>query len=750
MNILTEDGIQLENIPDEKTEAEIKARLYAIRAERGMKQVEDPPESAPETQGQVVARETNDRIGRLNQAIGEATATLSDQAAAPEARQAAQDSLVGFNLEKNQLMSDPEWQQNAKEMEKRSLLDLGDAHQNLQTKAQEFGSGVVLDPVLNAARFGAEAIDSVAGTDLGGTVEKGQEWNDRMVAESRIDAGLDPKEWSGMRTTGNIAAELFLANKLIPKFGTGPVSVGSIFNRAKNLVSGAVGTGAVAGGLSGGLQYRPEAGEDYSFLDLGKDTATMAGVGAAGGKALELGIKGASGIVKGVANIPKYAKNIASGGENDAGNVVRKTLGDKADDAVVKLEQHQDKVPGTKATPAQVLSDGDETVYSALESKVLIPRNPNKNYTAEKQSSAANRKAVEEIEGKGVKAARELRSAKSKPHYEAAAKDHKTQVKVAVPRARIKKYIKENSTNKKITAPLKEIDDLLKGSAPKKARITGDVDDLVKTKVKKEFDPKLTVSKMKSTVEFIKTKLKAKNADGSSEFDTVTLTKVKNDLEKQILLVSKDYAKATAVFKEYSIPYNQAVVGEKFRLVFETATKAGKSGETAFLGEVVKLQNKINPKTDKPYLDALSPSQRERVSDVMLNLKRKLEVAEQTKRGSRTMKSVINPPEIPATGVFNPKWQVFRGLFNRLLGRRTEKGLQEASDIIANNDLKAFAKMIKDAKPVELRAMRDFFEDTIGREVAMTGGVVSGELGADESKKNRKNERLKKLIKKDK
>lgn len=732
-NIQTEDGIQLENIPDGTTEADIKARLFTIREERGLKQREVPPESAPETQEQVVARETNDRIGRLNQAIGEATATLSDQAAAPEARQAAQDSLVGFNLEKNQLMSDPKWQQNAKEMEKRSLLDLGDAHQNLQTKAQEFGSGVVIDPVLNAARFGAEAIDSVAGTDLGGTVEKGQEWNDRMVAEARIDAGLDPKEWSGMRTTGNIASELFLANKLIPKFGTGPVSVGSIFNRAKNLVSGAVGTGAVAGGLSGGLQYRPEAGEDYSFLDLGEDTIKMAGLGAAGGKAVDLAVKGAMGTARAAANIPKYVDNLMDGGTKDAGKMARKALGPNADDAASKLEAHADKVPGAKSTPAEVLSDGDEVVLSALEKSHVKLRNPQANYTAEKATSAANRKAVEEIEGKGVQAARELRSAKSNPHYEAAAKDSKTIVKVGAPRKVIKRIIGQNRKNDKIKGPLEEIDALLVSSKNRLGRETS-----------------LTVQNMKSAVDFIKTKIKARNADGSSTFNTASLTEVKNSLEKQIALVSKDYAKATAVFKEYSIPYNQAVVGEKFRQAFEKATVAGQSGEKAFLAKVNDLQQKINPKTNKPYLDALNPAQKQKVADVMLNLKRKLEVAAQAKAGAHKVKEVIDPPKVPTSGMFSPTWQIIKGVLNRAMGKTTEKGLQDLSEVMIGGKAKEFAKMIRDAKPVELKAMYSFFEDTLGREVAMAGGVVAGESGASSSKKDRANERLKKLIKKDK
>jgi hypothetical protein len=732
-NIQTEDGIQLENIPDGTTEADIKARLFSIREERGLKQREVPPESAPETQEQVVARETNDRMGRLNQAIGEATATLSDQAAAPEARQDAQDSLVGFNLEKNQLMSDPKWQQNAKEMEKKSLLDLGDAHQNLQTKAQEFGSGVVLDPVLNAARFGAEAIDSVAGTDLGGTVEKGQEWNDRMVAEARIDAGLDPKEWSGMRTTGNIAAELFLANKLIPKFGTGPTSVGSIFDRAKKLVTGVTGTGATAGGLSGGLQYRPEAGEDYSFLDLGEDTIKTAGLGAAGGKAVDLAVKGAMGTARAAANIPKYVDNLMDGGTKDAGKMARKALGPNADDAASKLEAHADKVPGAKSTPAEVLSDGDEVVLSALEKSHVKLRNPQANYTAEKATSAANRKAVEEIEGKGVQAARELRSAKSNPHYEAAAKDSKTLVKVGAPRKVIKRIIGQNRKNDKIKGPLEEIDALLVSSKNRLGRETS-----------------LTVQNMKSAVDFIKTKIKARNADGSSTFNTASLTEVKNSLEKQIALVSKDYAKAIAVFKEYSIPYNQAVVGEKFRQAFEKATVAGQSGEKAFLAKVNDLQQKINPKTNKPYLDALNPAQKQKVADVMLNLKRKLEVAAQAKAGAHKVKEVIDPPKVPTSGMFSPTWQVIKGVLNRAMGKTTEKGLQDLSEVMIGGKAKEFAKMIRDAKPVELKAMYSFFEDTLGREVAMAGGVVAGESGASSSKKDRANERLKKLIKKDK
>ena len=494
--------------------------------------------------------------------------------------------------------------------------------------------------------------------------------------------------------------------------------------------------GWAGGGIppGGAAHYRPEAGEDYSFLDLGEDTIKMAGLGAVGGKALELGIKGASGIVKGVANIPKYAKNIVSGGENDAGNVVRKTLGDKADDAVVKLEQHQDKVPGTKATPAQVLSDGDETVYSALESKALIPRNPNKNYAAEKQSSAANRKAVEEIEGEGVEAAKKLRDKKAAPHYEAAANDSKTLVKVGATRSIIKSIIRKEPKNSTITDPLREIDNLLVSSKNRLGRETS-----------------LTVQGIKSAVDFIKTKIKAKNADGSYTHHTGTLLKVKKSLEKQLMLASKDYTTATAVFKEYSIPYNQAVVGEKFRLAFEKATTTpGQSGEKAFLAKVNDLQQKINPKTDKPYLDALSPSQRQRVSDVMLNLKRKLEVVEQAKAGAHKVKEVIDPPKVPTSGMFSPTWQIIKGVLNRAMGKTTEKGLQDLSEVMIGGKAKEFAKMIRDAKPVELKAMYSFFEDTIGREVAMTGGVVSGELGADESSKDRKNERLKKLIKKDK
>jgi hypothetical protein len=100
--------------------------------------------------------------------------------------------------------------------------------------------------------------------------------------------------------------------------------------------------------------------------------------------------------------------------------------------------------------------------------------------------------------------------------------------------------------------------------------------------------------------------------------------------------------------------------------------------------------------------------------------------------------------------MFSPTWQVIKGVLNRAMGKTTEKGLQDLSEVMIGGKAKEFAKMIRDAKPVELKAMYSFFEDTIGREVAMTGGVVSGELGADESKKNRKNERLKKLIKKDK
>lgn len=702
-----------------------------VAAEEQTQQVEAPPEAAPETQEQVVARETEDRMGRLNQASNEATAILNDPASSPEARQDAQDSIVGFNSEKNQLMSAPKWQQNAKEMEGRPLLDLEDAGKNLHSSATEFGVGFGLKAPAAIVRGVGEASDYFTGGNAGQYGEDFQNWNSRRVAEARESAGRNPEETSFTEQAGKIAFEAFLANKLpYTRSKAGAESVTQMFDRIKNIVV----HGGFVGGMEGGTNYVPDAGEDYSFSDLEDKTREGALFGAGTYGALSYLKPVTNFAVKEMRDLKDWGKNTWDGIKSE-GRLANKVAGEEKMAVIKELEKPASNDPRRPMTAGVAATDAKSPEFSALqrESDSLIP---SREIVAREATDGLNESAVRDIVGEGSEVAIKKRKVESAPHYNAVKENYDT-VDTDPVIARIDKLIDDNKLDDGIARPLRLLKNKIKPVLGEKSKLV-----LIDGTTPPPKLIKRNVRDLRGASRHIQ-KLIGESREGIPVYDKVTLMEVKELLDTQISKVSEDYKMATDLWRKNSVAVNNAEMGEAFLDAYKMSLDNLPKRTMKFANLVHKYKSKKHPKTGKSMLDSLNPEQEKSLGKVLDHMSRQMQVKLTGARGAESMAIKAAPKALYPPGFFSPIVTVLRGHFNRNLAKADRATKERLAKLMLSGDNKALAKLMRDdLSPKQIKQVGDFITSNLDPLITV--------LAATASSAETKDERVRKFISKDK
>ena len=554
------------------------------------------------------------------------------------------------------------------------------------SEVKETAAGVA-DYPLAAVRMAGEASDEAFGTDIAQYPEAAQEYVDEGVREARTKAGKDPDETSGYREAAKFAMSLTPLGRLM---------------RIKGVITGVTAAAGYAGTL-GALNYKPAEGENYDFGQVAERFGEDALIGGAFGVAAPLigaGVKAGSSVYQG-------GKRIITGASNP-GMTLNKAAGKDKQQIIDELRTTESKVPGTKLTPAEATTAARSPEFAALEKSVINKRDP-KDFVvlAEKQEEAARDvlKGIKETGG-GKEAAIKARKKAAEPHYAAAANDTRTIVNTTPIVRELKALIAVNSKNKEVAEPLRQILKEVKSSKNRLGRETN-----------------LTVQKMKSMSEGIRSKIKEK-VDGVPKYDQVTLMKVKKLLDKQIEAKSPSYKKARMIFKEKSVAVNQAELGDDLLKAYNSPLEGGKSRKAVFANVVDKYKTTLNPKTKKPRLSSLDKKQEEGLAGVMDLLSRQVKAAELAKAGTASVKTRIQPFQVPSTGIFSPILSFARGTFNRAVGGASEKGLQRLGKIMAEADNKTIADLMENASPVQIEEMAAFLRTSLKPILQSYGAAV--------------------------
>lgn len=625
----------------------------------------------------------------------------------------------------------PEWRMNEIEYEKRPWYDIEDAATQATGFAKEGLAGIADVPV-NLARAGAEAIDQNFDTDLAQYPEAAQDYLDDSVREARIERGDNPNEWSGARSVGKVAAEIALTRK-IPGFSGAFSSVGSIFQRAKQMVQQGMGIGMVEGATN----YRPQAGEDYSFRDLGESTAKGAVVGGVTGGAGMAAKPIVNTVARGVTKAKRGADTLKhkwKHGATDPGNIANKVVGEKNVKQKIKdLRRPENNDPSRPLTAGEATAKSNNPEFAALqkESESLMPQRA---VEVHEKTDGLGEKAIRTIIGKGTEKTRKIRTEASRAHYKAALKDNTTPVDVSPVVKTINSLRYLNRNTEQVTNPL---DRILKTLEPDLVRVgkSGQVK-----------DRNLTVQGMKSASENIDSMLK-ETSDGIVKYDQGMLMKIQKKLDDQIGKASLDYKKANDLWRRNSKAVNRAEAGEELLAAYRTSLSDLPARKIVFANLVKKYGTKIHPKTGKKILGSLTPKMQQSLAEVLDIMSRQVRLDKMGQLGRRSMTERALPPEWKPTGMFSPILSVARGVVNRHLVRRDKEAKLRLAKMMLSGDNKALAKeMEKALTPVQTKEIKDFLTYQIEPLLATYGGAASSSIATTEDKKDRVN----KFISKDK
>lgn len=483
------------------------------------------------------------------------------------------------------------------------------------------------EPILGVTARAANALGDPSGVETLSHLKQ-------MQARGRESTGNKGFDWAGL--AGNVMSPVTMAATTVAPAAS---------------VAGRIGQGAGIGTLLGGTTM-PEGDSNWlSWL------ASM-GLGGAVGTA-----------ASSPTAVPPFFKSLFGSTKGKAGRLMADVAGERAPAVASAMQSAETRVPGETLNAGQAAVSAESPEFSALQ-QMVASRDPKKygfgglegvNEDARQAAVAAHAGSPDKIA-----AAVRARSAAADPLY-AAVQDSTAHVRSSPVLDLVRDFLEKNKNENAITKPLSEIE----------GKLTIPTD----TGMKLEDSPRALVSLSKD----IQTKIKAKNPDGTPEYDISVLTKIKDKLDEQIGKAEPAFAKAQATFKEMSIPIDNMKTGQRLEKAL-TDPLGVSERPAAFARAAADTRDPIKNAQTQAAVDAVTES----LSRNALHDKLAREGASATTR-------IIGaePPKVPSIGMFSPKFSMGRAILNYFSGKGTDRLMNYLSENM--DDPKAMAALLKEA-----------------------------------------------------
>lgn len=180
------------------------------------------------------------------------------------------------------------------------------------------------------------------------------------------------------------------------------------------------------------------------------------------------------------------------------------------------------------------------------------------------------------------------------------------------------------------------------------------------------------------------------------------LMDVKTRLVDWLRTHNPKYETARATHETLSEPINRMQIGQELERALSAPT--GQERASSFGTTLRKLTMNENKNTGEAFIDTLKPGQRKVVEAVLSDLQRDVDFKKLASAGRQNMMERVAAPQIPPTGMFNPKISVLRGMVNRVTGGATEGKLRELSVLMERNPA-ALAQQMKKYTPQQRKVI---------------------------------------------
>lgn len=399
--------------------------------------------------------------------------------------------------------------------------------------------------------------------------------------------------------------------------------------------------------------------------------------------------------VRAVTNVPR---NLFGPVEGRAGRVLNDVAGDSKTSVVQALLAHQDRVPGSVATAGQAASPAGSAEFSALQ-EIIANRAPSKYGSAgiEGEQEAARQAAIGTIAKTpaDLEAAIKARTAATAPMREANLTSanllqggvNGQGVSAAITKQMNTPGIRASDVAQKtlgaVRDKIKELSD--KGGvidAKNLYTIRKEVGNTINTFAKEtsNWDKRMTSGLEKDIQGYIDNAIE--NAGGATW---------------------KDYL---ARYRDMSGPVNRMETGQA---VSDALTSSLGTAErpTVFANLVKKAGEETSVGTGKPRTADLTSHERGIIEAVKAELARDAQYGRMAKEGApeATRRIGAELPEAPGVGVFAPKINVMRALYNRFIGKAQEGMLHYLTE--KAHDPREIARIMQNATPAQRSAIAD-------------------------------------------
>jgi hypothetical protein len=490
-----------------------------------------------------------------------------------------------------------------------------------------------------------------------------------LVKAGREARGSEGFDWAGM--AGSVMSPAALAAMKIPLAATRPQKAAQ---------------GAKIGGLFG-LGAPVEPGEE--FLPT---KARQVVTGAAFGGAVPPAISAAASGARAVRNV--LDPWLPGGVDRVVARTANTAAGDKRDAVIQALTANRQIVPGSQGHAGEVAAPAGSAEFSGL-ARIASRMKPTAFDDMARGNDAARLTALRTV-------------AQDKPALEAA--------EAARGAAAGKSYGAAYQQSVKADPELAAMSSnpYFKDALP----------DALKLAEAKGIDPKANLTEFLHFVKVSLDKQLMKSGDSAlGNTEKATVQKLQKQLVDWMGRKNPAYETARREFASASKPINQMQVGQYLenKLVPAINEQGAEAGQRAgmYAEAVRNAPTTLKRATGQPrYQDiseVLTPPQTQTVKTVGEDLGRSAEFERLAKLGSPEAMRIIGAsvPELPASGMFNPKYSVARAIVNRITGKVTDKSLNRMAEAMQNP--REMARIMQNATPPERAALIEALMQQGGR-----------------------------------
>jgi len=383
---------------------------------------------------------------------------------------------------------------------------------------------------------------------------------------------------------------------------------------------------------------------------------------------------GTGGLMKGP---QRFAQNLFGSNEVRAGNLARDVAGDNKAAVVAALKAHKDTIPGSKATAGQASIPAGSAEFAALQ-EIVANRAPSKYGSAgiEGVQEGARQAAAESIARtpQDLAAALKARTSATAPMREA------NLVSANVLHGGVKAKDIITAIDKKMQTPGLRGSDVVQKSLgavkEKLGELAGDrgiVDAKDLYTIRKEVGNTIS-SFAKETANWDKRLTSGLQRDVQGFIDEA--------IESSGGSTWKDYL---ARYGEMSKPINRMETGREIADALRNSLGTSERPAT-FATTMKKASEEQSFATGKPRMSDLTPAEKGLVEAIKGELARDATFAKMAREGVQetTRRIGASLPVAPGVGVFAPKINVMRAIYNRLIGKAEEGTLRVMAEKMDN------------------------------------------------------------------